>query len=145
MTLHAPDPRVRWTWVLCACVPLLPAIAISVLLFNWERVSDEIAAVFTLLWAAVFLLTVFVYIPLRRRTVRYGLDDIHITVTGGVIFRTRQQMPLHAVRHVTLLRGPLERRFGTAFLWVAGAGGWVLLEGLPLEQAEAIRQRLLES
>ncbi len=64
--------------------------------------------------------------------------------TTGVLFKVVHRMPVTSVRHVTLLQGPLERHFGTAFLWISGAGGWVMLEGLPLAQAEAIRAGLLQ-
>ncbi len=144
MKLQTPDPRVLWSWETYALATAIPAGLLSYWLWAWERIPTVIAGGFTLLWTVLLASVMLLYLPLRRRRVTYGMDGTHLAVTGGVFIHTQHQMPLTAVRHVTLLQGPLERRFGTAFLWVAGAGGWILVEGVPLEQALAMRQRLLE-
>ncbi len=145
MNKGKPDSRVVWTWVSCALVAAVPLAAISVWLLRWHIVPDWLGLVFTALWCSLLLLTLFVYIPLRYRRDAYAAGDSVITVPGGVLFKVEHRMPVSSVRHVTLFQGPLERRFGTAFLWISGAGGWVMLEGLPLAEAEAIRTSLLPS
>lgn len=144
MIQHKPDPRVVWTWVLCALLGAVVPAALSIWLWCWQVVPDWVGRGFTLLWVAALLLTLAVYIPLRRRQMAYSLDEDHLILWGGVLFRVEHRMPLTSVRHVTLIQGPLERRFDTAFLLVNGAGGFVLLEGMSLEQATAWRQRLLQ-
>ena len=144
MTQYKPDPRVVWTWVLCALLGAVAPAALSVWLLRWQALPNWVAGAFTALWGVLLVLTLAVYIPLRRRRIAYALEEDLLLVWGGVVFRVEHRMPLSGVRHVTLIQGPLERLFGTAFLLVNGAGGFVLLEGMLLEQATAWRQRLLE-
>lgn len=145
MTPQKPDRRVVWTWVLCALTAAVPPAAVSLWLLRWHTLPDAISTAFTALWGTLLLVTLTVYIPLRRRHMAYSLDDSHLCVWGGVLFRTEHRMPISSVRHVTILQGPLERRFDTAFLLVNGAGGFLLLEGLSMEQATAWRRRLLDN
>ncbi len=143
MEHYSPDPRVLWSWELFAAAAALPAAAVSLLLWFWDRIPSVIALIFTSAWAATLCVTMLFYLPARRRLIGYSIDDTCLSAKGGVLFQSRHRMPLAAVRHVTLLQGPLERRSGIAFLWVAGAGGWILLEGLSLDEALALRRRLL--
>lgn len=138
-----PSPCVLWCWEFYAAVAGLPAAALSLWLHRQTRIPALLTAGFTAVWVGCFVLLTAVYLPLRRRRLVYCVDDTRLTAHGGVLFRSRQDMPLTAVRHITLLQGPPERLFGVATLWVAGTGGWILLEGLPLEQAQAVRRRLL--
>jgi len=80
---------------------------------------------------------------LRRRSASFSLEQEHVAVTGGVLFTTTRRMRMDAVRQVTLLQGPLERRFGTAFLLVSGTGGHLLVEGIDRARADVWCQRLL--
>jgi len=140
-----PDRRVIWTWMCCALVAAIPLAAISVWLRRWHIVPPILSVVFTALWCGLLLLTLAVYIPLRYRRYAYTAGEDCLCVTSGVLLTVEHRMPLSSVRHVTLLQGPLERHFDTAFLWVSGAGGWIVLEGLPLAEAEAIRSHLFPS
>lgn len=144
MTQYKPDRRVVWTWVLCVLLVAIVLAAASLWLWRWQVLPNWVGNVFTLAWGITLSLILAVYIPLRWRKMTYTLDKSHIISQSGVLFRVEHRMPLSGVRHVTLIQGPLERRFGTAFLLVNGAGGFVLLEGLSLEQATAWRQSLLE-
>ena len=123
------------------------AVAVAVpttLLWGW---------LFTLLWPAAFPIALWLwcggwltfiggYLPLRRRSLCFRLEENQIAATGGVFFTTTRCIRLDAVRQVTLIQGPLERRFHTAFLLVSATGGYLLVEGLPRHTAEAWRKRL---
>ncbi|MBQ5840821.1 MAG: PH domain-containing protein [Clostridia bacterium] len=143
MDRYTPDPRVLVSWELFAAATALPAAGVSLALWLWERIPSVIASIFTVCWVITLAAVMLFYLPARRRRLYYSIDDTLLSAEDGVLFRSRHRMPLTAVRHVTLLQGPAERQFRTAFLWVAGAGGWILLEGLPLDEALAIRRRLL--
>jgi membrane protein YdbS with pleckstrin-like domain len=133
-------PCVLWSWMLATlamAVPLtaLLAAAVDYLPLSWRPILWTI-------WGGVLLLFGGIYLPLRRRNLCYALTDECIQVTGGVFFLTTRRIRCDAVRQVTLLQGPIERRCGTVFLLVSGTGGYLLAEGLPLAQAENWCRRL---
>lgn len=135
-----PAPCVLWSWVmlsLTAAAPLtaLLAVAASYLPPMWRLTLWAV-------WAGVLVLFGCVYLPLRRRNLRYALTENGIEVTVGVLILTTRRIRREAVRQVTLLQGPIERRCHTAFLLVSGTGGYLLAEGLPLAQAEEWCRRL---
>lgn len=140
MNWQRPDSRILWSWLLYGTIPLLPAAALTAVVRRW--LSPLIAILFAGLFLLVFAVFIGIYHPLRCRRMRFCITEQSLAVLTGVFFRTHKQMPLSAVRYATLLQGPLERRFNIAFLWVAGAGGWVLIEGIPYEQAHTFCQRL---
>ena len=143
MEMKRPDPRVRLSWMLYTVVAALIPAALSLLLFRVSFIPDWIVNLFTALWALLLTLAVTVYFPLRYHRARYGVSDTHIEAVRGVYFISHCRMPMSAVRHITLVRGPLEYLFGLSFVIVSGAGGWLLLEGIPYEEAYALQQRLM--
>ncbi len=145
MTMEKPDKRVVFTWALAALFACVVPAALSLWLWRWQGFPEQLVMIFTLIWVALLVLTLAVYIPLRLRHAAYQLTEDQLIAVGGVFFRVEHRMPLEGIRHVTLMQGPLERRFDTAFLLVRGAGGAILIEGLSMEQATAWRQRLLTS
>ena len=129
-----PTPCVLWSWMLLlvtAAVPLtaLCAFATAYLPTMAQRWTWGI-------WVSLLALTAGVYLPLRRQNMRFSLTDGGVAVTAGVLWITTRRMHRDAVRQVTLLQGPIERRCHTAFLLVSGTGGYLLIEGIPLAQAE---------
>lgn len=140
MNWQRPDARILWSWVAGGTLLLVPAAALTAFVWWW---LDFLPAV---LLSVAFLLGfggfISVYLPLRRQRMRFCITDEILAVLTGVFFQAHRQMPLSAVRYATVLQGPLERRFNTAFLWVAGAGGWLLIEGISYQQAHAFCQRL---
>ena len=95
-----------------------------------------------MVWGGIFAAIACVYLPLRRRSLRFVLTEDSVEVTIGVIFITTRRIRREAVRQVTLLQGPVERRCHTAFLLVSGTGGYLLIEGIDLAQAEEWCHRL---
>lgn len=145
MPLKRPDPRVQLTWLSLALLAALVAAGVSAVLFSLSFIPRWVGRAFTGAWAALLLLTAAVYLPLRYRRARYDVSDDAVTVISGVYFINRRTMPLAGVRHITVIRGPLERLFGLAFVVFSAAGGWLLLEGVPAEDAENWSRRLLEA
>ena len=136
-----PKKAVLLSWYLLF---LLPGTATAVAVWLILRRFLPVAAFpVILLWLGGLLLFCLWYLPRRRRHMRYTLTAGELTVTGGVLFAVRHRMPLTAVRHVTLLQGPVERLCGIAYLSVSGLGGHILLEGLERKQAEVWCRRLL--
>lgn len=132
--MEKPADCVLWSWMLLlavAAVPLTAAVAVAIpylpaLWRGW----------LWLVWCGVFVVIACVYLPLRRRSMRFALTEDSVEVTIGVLFITTRRIRREAVRQVTLLQGPIERRCHTAFLLVSGTGGYLLIEGIDLAQAE---------
>lgn len=130
-----PANCVLWSWIIllaAASIPLTAAIAVAVgyLPHPWRWWLWGI-------WGSTLTVIGCVYLPLRRRTLRFSLTDSGIETTSGVIFLTTRRIHRDAVRQVTLLQGPIERRYHTAFLLVSSTGGYLLVEGIELKTAEA--------
>lgn len=76
------------------------------------------------------------------RRLRYRLTDRLLQVVRGWMFHTDTIVPFVRVQHLDIVRGPLDKMFGTATLVVHTAGthnSIVTLPGLDQERAEAIR------
>ena len=135
-----PNRCVLWSWrilLALAALPLTAAIAVILPYFSlfWQRCL-------WLLWGGILLVTGCVYLPLRWRSIRFSLTADSIEMTSGVIWITTRCIHRDAVRQVTLLQGPIERRCRTAFLLISGTGGSLLVEGISLTQAEDWCRRL---
>jgi uncharacterized protein len=73
---------------------------------------------------------------------RYGVTERLLQVVRGWLFHTDTIVPFVRVQHIDVLRGPLDKMFGTATLVVHTAGNHnsiVTLPGLAPETAERIR------
>ena len=135
-----PAPQILWSWrlaVVTACLPLTGLIVWLGWLFLPTYLSLMLA-----LWGGCLLFVLGIYLPLRRRSVTFALEPNEITVTGGVLITTTRRMRTDAVRQVTLLQGPLERRLGIAFLLISATGGYLLIEGIDRTRAEDWCKRL---
>ncbi len=143
MPLIRPHPRTRISVSLYALVPVPVAAVLSAALLRFPFLPSWVGWLFTVLWIAALFLYLTVYIPLRYRYACYCIGNTHITAVSGVYFLTTRQMPLSCVRHITIICGPLERRWGYAFAVVSGAGGWLLLEGIDRTEATALSDRLI--
>lgn len=143
MELKQPDPRVRISWVIeILLLALIPAV-LSVVLFQLPFIPGWIAWAFTGLWLILLILMLTVYIPIRWRHARYGIDAEGLCSVSGVYVVNQRHIALSSVRHITVLQGPLERFFGYAFVLVSAAGGWLLLEGIPTGEAQELSRRLM--
>ena len=103
-----------------------------------------------LLGAVVFAIGIGVVIiaPQRRYArLRYGLTERVLQVMWGWLFHTDTVVPLVRVQHLDVIRGPLDKLFGTASLVLHTAGthnSIVTVPGLAPERANAIRDIIRE-
>ncbi len=78
---------------------------------------------------------------------RYRLTGRLLQVLRGWMFHTDTVVPLVRVQHLDVVRGPLDKMFGTASLVVHTAGthnSIVTLPGVEAERAEAMRDAIRE-
>lgn len=87
-----------------------------------------------------------VYAPGRiYRRLGYALDDRLLRVVRGWLFHTDTIVPFVRVQHIDVMRGPLDKMFGTARLIVHTAGthnSVVTLPGLAPQRAIDIRDAI---
>ena len=129
-----PSPHVRWSWVGLLLAVAIPHIVVGGWLL-W-RLFPWLTLPFVALSVAAVLVLALWYLPQRRKNMRYVLGTQRVTVQSGVLFFTSRRMELNAVRQVTLLQGPIERRCRTAFLLISATGGYLLIGGIDRQKAE---------
>ena len=143
MEYKRPDRRVVRCWIAYTMIAALAPSIASVILFHVPKLPAGVLRVFTMLWCGTLALLLAVYYPLRYRHMRYAVDKHAITAVRGVFFLSHQRLPLRAVRHVTIIRGPFERLTGICALFIRATGGQMLLEGIPADDADRLMQALL--
>lgn len=143
MEYKQPDRRIKLCWTVYTLVIALIPLSASVVLFCLPTVSLWIAQWFTVLWSSVLTWLLTVYYPLRYRRMRYALGNEAVEAVQGVFFLSHQRLPLSAVRHITAIRGPLERLTGITSLFIRATGGHLLLEGVPADEATAFTRAIL--
>ena len=81
------------------------------------------------------------------RRLRYALSERLLQVVRGWLFHTDTVVPLVRVQHLDVVRGPIDKLFGTASLVLHTAGthnSIVTLPGLAPEKAAAMRDIIRE-
>lgn len=70
----------------------------------------------------------------------YLVRDHDLSFSSGVIARSVATVPFARVQHVSIERGPIDRRFGLASVQLRTAGGGVSIPGLTDDLAERLKQ-----
>jgi membrane protein YdbS with pleckstrin-like domain len=97
--------------------------------------------------AVVGLLSVTLAPQRIHARLRYRLTERLLQVLRGWLFHTDTVVPLVRVQHLDVVRGPLDKMFGTASLVVHTAGthnSIASVPGLEAERAEAMRDQIRE-
>ncbi len=98
--------------------------------------------------AVVFLagIGIAAFTPRRVRAIGYRLRDDDFLVRRGIMFQRFAAVPYGRMQLVDINRGPLDRALGLAELKLvtAASASNVAVPGLPIAQAEELRDRLVE-
>lgn len=91
-------------------------------------------------------LVIAAFTPRRVRAIGYQLRDDDFLVRRGIMFQRFAAVPYGRMQLVDINRGPLDRALGLAEvkLVTAASASNVTVPGLPLADAEALRDRLVE-
>lgn len=94
--------------------------------------------------AAIFVITLALT-PRRVRAIGYQLRDDDLLFRRGIMFQRFVAVPYGRMQLVDISRGPIARAFGLAELKfvTAAASSGVLIPGLPLAEAEELRDHLV--
>lgn len=143
MEFKRPDCRIKLCWTIYTLGVALIPFGASVVLFRLPSLPPWVPQLFTFLWISALIALLSVYYPLRYRHIRYALSEDAVISERGLVFTIHRHMPLCAVRHITVLRGPIERMTGLTTILISATGGYLLLEGLPTDEADKLTQALL--
>lgn len=141
---QALDPRVIHVWRGGLALRTLLYAAMALGLDLWlEPPGPTGLATGTVVIVGLLLV---VFLPgLRHRHWRYELRERLVVLRHGLLWRTVSLVPHVRIQHVDTQRGPLERGLGLARLVIHTAairGGELEIPGLPVEEAERIRDHL---
>jgi membrane protein YdbS with pleckstrin-like domain len=105
--------------------------------------------VWLLVIPAVILVTGLIaaaFVPRRVRAIGYQLRADDFLVRRGIMFQRFAAVPYGRMQLVDINRGPLDRALGLAELKLvtAASASNVAVPGLPMADAEALRDRLVE-
>ncbi|MCU1678503.1 MAG: rane-flanked domain [Frankiales bacterium] len=126
-----------------AFVPGIPLLAVAGV--AWWFAPAAVAVGITLLAAATFAIAVWA----ARRSARawaYFEGDDELLVRSGRLVQKLVAVPYGRMQLVDLASTPIERRYGlaTVQLHTAAATSHARIVGVPREEAELLRQRLVE-
>jgi len=137
------SPRYVWVDLVGSIISGLVATAATTIPF-WATQLVWLLAI-----PAVVLLIALVnaaITPRRVRAIGYRLRDDDLLVRRGILFQRFAAVPYGRMQLVDVNRGPLARALGLAEvkLVTAAAASNVAVPGLPMADAEQLRDRLVE-
>lgn len=111
----------------------------------WFLSREPFLLVLPAVMAVIFVL-VAVFTPRRVRAIGYLMRDDDLVFRRGVLFQRIVAVPYGRMQLVDINRGPLDRAVGLAQLKLvtAAAASGVVIPGLPIAEAEALRDHLVE-
>lgn len=105
------------------------------------------AAVGGVVWLFVLFLAALWVPSLAFDRWSYALREGDLLIARGVLIRSITAIPASRIQHVDVRQGPIEQWFGLARIQIhtaSGVGGDGVIPGLALDDAEALRDRLVK-
>jgi membrane protein YdbS with pleckstrin-like domain len=152
------DKRIIWVWRLSALanVALYAVIVIGTLIgvrvglaFDGGFHASGVLSLLNFIVVgcaglALTALIVFAIIVPQIRWIQWSFDVLEeeVDIHKGIFWRRRIIIPLIRVQNVDTRQGPVMRAFGLASITVATAAGEHEIPGLPLPEADALRDRV---
>lgn len=92
---------------------------------------------YSLLWLVglAFIITAFLYLPLRFINCSYAISEEYVEYQTGVIFFTRRRMLKSSIMYVTVLKDPLSPLLRTRTVVLSAMGGQMMIPFLPVRDA----------
>jgi uncharacterized protein len=143
----AMERRTSWVlfWVLLGIMLPVNGILYWSLGRTWGLFGSVMG---TWVLAGALLWLIQVYLPRSHNAAGWMLSDRGIEIRKGVWWRHVTVVPKSRIQHTDLQQGPVLRAYGLAKLAIFTAGtenAEVELEGLSLETAQQVRDRLMEA
>ena len=137
------SPRYIWVDLVGSIISGLAATAAATIPF-W--VTQFVALLTIPAVVLIIALIVAAFTPRRVRAIGYRLRDDDLVVRRGIMFQRFAAVPYGRMQLVVINRGPLARALGLAELKLvtAAAASNITIPGLPMADAEQLRDRLVE-
>lgn len=89
-----------------------------------------------------FLVTVFLYPEIEYRQWKYEITDDKVEIRHGIFFITTSVIPVIRIQHISVSRGPVNRKLGLASVLIHTASGVFTIEGLDLKTCDELSENL---
>lgn len=137
------SPRYVWVDLVGSIISGVVFTAVSSAPFWLTRLPGLLA-----IPAAVLVIAIVIaaFTPRRVRAIGYRLREDDLLVRRGIMFQRFAAVPYGRMQLVDINRGPLDRALGLAELKLvtAASASNVAVPGLPMADAEELRDRLVE-
>lgn len=143
-------PRVQWHHISPRHITV-ELVSGLIWLLIWIAATVVIAVLAQGLWwlttawmIVVGIVQVSLVVP-RNRAIGYTVREDDLLVRRGVMFNSMTAVPYGRMQTVSMHRGPVDRMVGLATLRMstASAAATVAIPGLPLAEAERLRDHLI--
>jgi len=131
--------RINWIITEGILLVLLVAYLALALWKEWTMLPIWIGLAVLLLLSIIFIWIVPKVIYSRYK---YELFEDELEIQSGLIFITNVLVPMVKVQHVELETGPLMRKYELAKVAIVTAATKHTIDGLKLEQAQALKRRI---
>ena|SRR5690625_887190 len=131
----------------------IPLIAVTIgllVVYNATQLFDEHAIAYLLFVIPIGLLVAGIWlaliIPRQVRAMGYLEKQDDLLLRRGILFRYQVAVPYGRIQYVDIRQGPLQRAFGITYIVITTAGGGTAstFEGLPMDEAERLRDELTQ-
>ena len=140
------SPKYAWADLALNLIMVLGVAVVYMLIIVFAQEQPPLM-VHLIIGAVILVLLVSAFFALRRvRAIGYRLREDDLLFRRGIMFERIIAVPYGRLQLVDVTRGPLLRALGLAtlkFVTASPATG-VHLPGLPVDEAEALRDRLVE-
>ena len=137
------DPRyLRVALIGRAIAAAIVAVGSAVLLVVLDRGNGWVLASAMILLGLIAASAAGQVIAVRH--LGYQLRDRDVSIRRGVLMQSQETVPFVRVQHVRIRQGLVQRRFGLATVEVNSAGPDVHLVGLDAQNAERIKQLVVD-
>lgn len=142
------DKKIVTSWRLARGI-FLVFLVLIITVVNFNLYGDEVwnsAKGYILAGEGVLLLyslVSFVLYPvIEYKQWGYLIEDDKVEIRHGIFFITTSMIPIIRIQHITVSRGPINRRLGLTKLTIHTASGEFHIEGLTEQIAEEISENL---
>lgn len=95
--------------------------------------------------ALLFILLYFLYYPIKYRKLSYTAGTDYFIIRSGVFFNRVKALPYTSIQYTSLAYTPVSGWFGLRTLMIFLAGTSLMLPGLALSDAQALRELLSQA
>jgi membrane protein YdbS with pleckstrin-like domain len=116
----------------------------AVFLLCWKIIPYHTFFWYVILWVlgGLFILTVFLYLPLLYLSIAYQITDTDIIVKGGVIYTKTRFMNRKNISFATVYRSPLTPLFHVSTLMITSPGASLIIPFMDSKRADKIAAEL---